>query len=129
MAIQVQSFTTNLATLANDRYVFTSSFAADFELGQVTLHITNANAADIPDGTNSPVFRGIQENIEIWLDSGVGENYDTLLFAGSFNGGANFVWPTRDQRILIDSASELRLIISNRYALGRVFGNIIINTI
>lgn len=131
MAVQVDDFTVDLTSHGAETYTYTTSFAAGLELGQIAIRANSVTANDgRTAGGQSPIYDGIQETVEIWLDSGVGEDYDTLLQSASFNGKRNFVWaPEQGKRYLLDATSELRIVITNRYNFGELFGTVTINTL
>lgn len=131
MAVQVEDFTVDLTSHGADTYTYTTSFGAGLELGQITIRANSVSATDGRNaGGQSPIYDGIQENVEIWIDSGAGEDYDVLLQSASFNGKRNFVWaPEEGKRYLLDAGSELRIVISNRYLFGELFGTVTINTL
>lgn len=130
MALQKEIFNTDLAALGSDEYQYTTSFGADAEIGQVMIRAQDVSGSTAPTGSQSPVYKGVQETIEIWYDNGSGENYDTLLFAGSFNGRENFVWaPEGGKKLLLDSGSELLIVITNKHGFGHLYGTVIVNTI
>lgn len=131
MAVQVEDFTTDLASLGDTSYTYTTTFAADLTLGQIAIRAKAVSASDGRSaGGQSPVFQGIQETVEIWLDSGAGEDYDVLLQASSFNGKQHFVWAPEDgKQYLLDSGSKLRIVITNKYNFGELFGTVTVNTL
>lgn len=131
MAVQVENFTQDLTALAADEYTYTTGFAANAEIGMVTIKAQDVSAdAGRTAGGDSPVFKGLQENVEIWLDDVAGEDYDVRLYAGSFNGRSDFVWaPAGGSRYFLNAGSELRIVVSNKSSFGTIYGAVRINTL
>lgn len=130
MAVQVKTFTANLETLGADSYTYTTDFAADFQIGQITIAAGSVGVKDIPNNAQTPLFKGIQETASIWLDSSAGEDYDCLLAPISWNGRRYLVWaPEGGASFFVNNGSELRIVVTNKHAFGQIFGTVTVNTI
>lgn len=130
MAVAIATFSVDLTSIGTETYTFTTSIGASFELGQVLLHTADDSDSDIPDGNRSPVYRGLQERVELWFDNSAGEDYDTLIDSVSLNGRRNLIWPPAGGlSYYFNSGSELRLVISNKHKLGTIYGSVVTNTV
>lgn len=130
MAVQIKTFTENLKTLSADSYTYTSDFAASVQLGQIAI-TTLESSVDMSDGIAtviSPVFKGLQENVEVWVKHSAGVNYNYLLYAASFNGRKGLIF-TPSGPTFLNSGSELMIIVYNRHKFGTIFGSIMANPI
>lgn len=130
MAVQIKTFTKNLKTLDAESYTYTSDFATSIQLGQIAINVLDSSV-DLSDGIateTSPVFKGLQENVEVWVKNSVGANYNYLLYAASFNGRKNWIF-TPSGPTFLNSGSELMIIVYNRHKFGTIFGSIMANPI
>jgi hypothetical protein len=129
MAVQIKTFTENLKTLSAESYIYTSNFAASVQLGQIAIAVLESTI-DLSSGieTTSPISKGLQENVEVWVKHSAGANYNYLLYAASFNGRKSLIF-TPSGPTFLNSGSELMITIYNRHKFGTIFGSIMANPI
>jgi hypothetical protein len=131
MTVVLKTFTQDLSALTlNTSFTFTTNFAASCQLGEVLITV-KPSTVDLSDGNTvrlTPVTHGIQETIEIWLKSSAGADFDVRLDAVSGNGRSHIVY-VPSGFVFINSGSEIKIIVSNRYQFGTIFGSVLANTI
>lgn len=128
MAIQTSAFNINLRT-TSATLEHTTSFAVDKILSHITIAVTNTDPDDRANlASTSPVAVGVQETVEIFIDSGEGEAYDCLLGSVNLNGRKYVVWtPPSNAPLYLDSSDELRIRIRPKHDLGTISGVITVN--
>jgi hypothetical protein len=129
MAVQIKTFTQNLKTLSAESYTYTSDFAASIQLGQIAIAALESTI-DLSSGieTTSPISKGLQENVEVWVKHSAGSSYNYLLYAASFNGRKSLIF-TPASPTFLNSGSELMITVYNRHKFGTIFGSIMANPI
>lgn len=112
MAVLFDSAVQDLSTAP---LVLTTAFGSGFKLGTVTFSCAVVNGP-----SENPVHAGLQENVQIWLQSSAGSEYDALLFAGSYNGRQSFCWVSAGSPVVTDG-SQLIVKVTNLHKTGTAF--------
>lgn len=120
-------FSQDLSIITTD-YIYVSDFATSIQLGQIAITALESSVDLNNNTTTSPVFKGLQENVEVWVKNSIGSNYNYLLYAASFNGRKTLIF-TPSYYTFLNSGSELLVIIKNKHKFGTIFGSIMANPI
>ena len=95
--------------------VLTTAFGSGFKLGTVTFSCTVINGP-----SETPVLAGLQENVQIWIESSAGTPYNALLFNGSYNGKQSFSWVSVGSPVITDG-SQLIVKVGNLHKTGTAY--------